>query len=112
VRAAVARVALRQYFQLDDQRLGCVTQTKVGADEVGVVIREMRGRRIDPPVGAKVEEHGPATEKRLVIAINARREKRTQLRQQLALAARPFEDGCGGSRTGQTAASIARAPCS
>ncbi len=91
VRALVARVRLGERIERVGNRIRRVAHRFVAADEIGIRVDEDRRMSAQPTRGIQVEEHGAASEEGLDVAAERRWIEPAELREQLPLAARPFQ---------------------
>ena len=102
VEAAVAHVVIAvcaprvvlagEIVERGDHVLGVVPHRQVAADQIRIEIEQLDAlSRRGGPVRAEIEEDGAAAEKRLDVAIERRGVVMTKGRQQLTLAAGPFQ---------------------
>jgi hypothetical protein len=81
----------RQPFQLAGHGVRVGADRFVAADQIRVRVDQYDIAIAKPPGAVKVEEHRAAAKERLDVAVEPRRIEASQVRQQLALAAGPFQ---------------------
>ena len=89
---AIHPVARLEGAQRLDDRLHIVADHAVAPDHIRVDVREVHLARVEQPLVVAVEKDGAAAEERLDVPAEAGRIVAPQGRQELPLAAGPFED--------------------
>jgi hypothetical protein len=82
-------------IELVGDRFRLLAHRLVAADQVGVGIDEQHVAAVEPARRLEIEEHGAAAEERLDVADERARVEAAELRQQLALSTRPFQERAG-----------------
>ena len=87
-----------QLIQRAGDCVGCVAHGLVATDQIGIRIDQHDVVIAETASAVQVEEHGAAADKWLDVAVEGARIQAAEMRQQLPLAAGPFQKrtGCKG----------------
>src|SRR6266545_6358729 len=80
-----------EIIERGDDVVGAVANRAIAADQIGIEIEELDAASRETVCLAEIKEDRAATKERLDIAVEGRGVMKTKSRQQLALAAGPFE---------------------
>ena len=93
MRPRVPAMAVGELVQVTDDRVHTLAHHEVAPDDVGVAVDQFGFPARQPAAAVKIEEDRTAADEGLEIRAEALRIELPDLRQQLALAARPFQKG-------------------